>query len=675
MGELSTRKGRVSFSTLFVLLLLMFVSFCEERDWINPFDPSATLDSNAWRTSNIVLEVLNDRMVKLVWSNREQRTEGYEIFHGIGDSVATLLQKIPKTQEWTVDSLLSDVTHHFLLRAFAGSNHGQFSDTVFASLTFPMVRTLTFSFENYNSITLKWSLEEGYAQNYDVQGYHIERRNEDTEFTPLAIVGPGSDTYIDTSVMLGIKYFYSIVAINYVNQSKARLGGAPILEIRTPMGPSASLISDESILLTWTSANEFETEYAIHRFKNGLENGVIDTGDSAALFTDTNLEYGQTYSYAIASVTPVNESELSSATVPIEVKIPAPSNLVLEAINDNAIHLSWVDNCQFESGYRLLRDEGSGYQLIAELPENSVEYEDTGLQYAREYDYLVLAHTQNNESEGVSMTASPLAPVPISLLVTRVNQFYNEISWVDVCTSETEFLVERNEGLGFQGLDQLIPNSSLYSDFTADNANQEGYSYRVGVRTGDGIVHYTPEFEIINFVFDIDGNRYEVNRMGNKFWMTTNLSVSRYKNGVALEYVSDFSSWTHTGAGVYTIYTNDPDNGSQYGATYNRNAVLNSNGLAPDGWRIALSSDFLATRNAMNHLKPGYGNLLNSQCIGYVDFRTGQYEGVNDVVTFWCRGSSTITGYMSYCGGNTLLPGNWAMNNFWGLSVRCVKDA
>lgn len=85
----------------------------------------------------------------------------------------------------------------------------------------------------------------------------------------------------------------------------------------------------------------------------------------------------------------------------------APSSLVASAASSSSINLSWADNSNNESGFRLERKTGSTgvFALIATLPANQTSYADTGLQASTTYFYRIKAYNAAGES-GYSNQAS-----------------------------------------------------------------------------------------------------------------------------------------------------------------------------------------------------------------------------------------------------------------------------
>ena len=83
----------------------------------------------------------------------------------------------------------------------------------------------------------------------------------------------------------------------------------------------------------------------------------------------------------------------------------APSNLQAELINDSEVKLTWTQEEERISGFRIDRKAGSGsFFQIAEVEKDVREYIDTGLNYGADNTYRVKAFTDENESQYVEIT-------------------------------------------------------------------------------------------------------------------------------------------------------------------------------------------------------------------------------------------------------------------------------
>jgi len=93
-------------------------------------------------------------------------------------------------------------------------------------------------------------------------------------------------------------------------------------------------------------------------------------------------------------------------------------------------------------------------------------------------------------------------------------------------------------------------------------------------------------------VSDIDGNSYKTIKIGDQWWMAENLEVTHYRNGDAISFPTDSSSWASTTHGAYGIYKNENVNANTYGYLYNWFAINDNRNIAPDGWHVATDEEW-----------------------------------------------------------------------------------
>jgi uncharacterized protein (TIGR02145 family) len=77
--------------------------------------------------------------------------------------------------------------------------------------------------------------------------------------------------------------------------------------------------------------------------------------------------------------------------------------------------------------------------------------------------------------------------------------------------------------------------------------------------------------------------------IGTQVWMLENLNVSTFKNGVPIPEVQDKDAWYKAKENkqpAWCYYNNDPRHGVKYGKLYNWYAVVDTNGLCPQGWHV-----------------------------------------------------------------------------------------
>lgn len=97
-----------------------------------------------------------------------------------------------------------------------------------------------------------------------------------------------------------------------------------------------------------------------------------------------------------------------------------PAELAGQAVSSSQINLSWNDNSNNETSFRIQRDSGSGFVDLVTVPANTTSYDDIGLSSSTAYTYRVCAYngtgTSSYSNEAVATTESEetitCAPLP-----------------------------------------------------------------------------------------------------------------------------------------------------------------------------------------------------------------------------------------------------------------------
>ncbi len=83
--------------------------------------------------------------------------------------------------------------------------------------------------------------------------------------------------------------------------------------------------------------------------------------------------------------------------------------------------------------------------------------------------------------------------------------------------------------------------------------------------------------------------------IGEQFWSTSNLNVSKFQNGDPIYEAKTEAQWNKAhqdNKPAWCYYQNNAQNGVIYGKLYNRYAVNDPRGLAPKGWHIPTSDEW-----------------------------------------------------------------------------------
>jgi uncharacterized protein (TIGR02145 family) len=253
-------------------------------------------------------------------------------------------------------------------------------------------------------------------------------------------------------------------------------------------------------------------------------------------------------------------------------------------------------------------------------------------------------------------------------------------------------------------LTHLIPNAIHYVRAYATNSVGTAYGNQVS---------FTPIYGPAS-VADIDGNTYHTIKIGTQTWMVENLKTTRYRNGdfigTTIPATKDISS--EATPKYQWAYNGIESNVGDYGRLYTSYAVNDSRNIAPEGWHLPSSSEWLKLWTFLgNDRYLFYGsfdyriakslasnerwtittvtdaignNLLQNNTTGYMGMpggmrsRNGIFSESGFKCYLWNAETSTVnTGY-GHCfvlrNDEYSVQLDYLLNSQSGASVRCIKD-
>ncbi len=217
-------------------------------------------------------------------------------------------------------------------------------------------------------------------------------------------------TYLSKSMLYDVDSKDSMVYV--ANGSR----GVQILKVTVmPTAPSnlkLTVKDSRTIEITWSDNSNNETGFKI--FRNGVL--IATVGANVTKYTDTGLIPGATYTYEVRATNNIGDSLPATATATTEGEPPsAPTNLMAISVGSKSIKLTWSDNSNNETGFKIYRDN----ELVATVPANTTTYTDTGLIKGKTYYYEVRATNSKGDSDPISTEAMPVDP-KIELFVKRL---------------------------------------------------------------------------------------------------------------------------------------------------------------------------------------------------------------------------------------------------------------
>jgi len=251
----------------------------------------------------------------------------------------------------------------------------------------------------------------------------------------------------------------------------------------TPSNLILSIENTNSIRLEWTNANGNELTPIIRRkVGSGTFVTISDSlGKDASTYTDNiTIVSGETYTYWVGYE--YEPGYFSSTTNSISALLPtAPASLYAGIFSPAEVALSWTDNSNNETGFRIERKTDSGnFEEIATVAANTTSYIDNTISGEHTYTYRVCAYNVLGNSAYTNEAAVNSGDMiaPVSLTATPVSANRIDLAWSYAGNSNHKTVIERKTAGGYWSVIYTTAMGVLnYSDtgLQADTV----YHYRI----------------------------------------------------------------------------------------------------------------------------------------------------------------------------------------------------
>lgn len=209
----------------------------------------------------------------------------------------------------------------------------------------------------------------------------------------------------------------------------------------------------------------------------------------------------------------------------------------------------------------------------------------------------------------------------------------------------------------------LIP-ASLTSQIIIKNMliyEKGGKITSIPVNQIEKIVFDGPQIEMANNVVrDVDGNIYNIVKIGHQVWTASNLKTTKYNDGTPIKNIIENDVWAKLREGAYCWYMNNSDNKEALGALYNWYAV-NTGKLCPTGWHMPRKDEW---RALSEYLLPNNADKL--KVAGKIYWKKNLESATNE------------SGFGAMPGGARQLDGSFhfegAYGQWWSSDLGCEQS-
>ncbi len=448
--------------------------------------------------TNLSASSPNTTQINLTWTDNTDSETGFRIqrCEGTGCSDYTdLTTPAPDVTSYSDTTVCNGTTYRYQIRAeksdgpIWNSTWSTPDETATAAITAPSVLLATWVSEV--QINLSWA-----DNTSDETGFKIERCEGSgcSDFAQIDLVGANVTSYNNTGLTYSTDYTYRVRAYKtatcawntvYSNESSAST------TITAPSAFSAVTVNTTQINLSWTDQSGSETGFKIERCEGtgcSSFSQIEAVGANVTSYSDTSVCEGITYRYRVKAYKDATwDSGYSTEKETTTIAKAAPTVLSATRISEVQINLSWTDNSNDETGFKIERCSGascSSFSEITTVGANVTTYNNTGLTFSTDYTYRVRSYktatcswdsVYTNEDSATTSIADPTVLSAITIDTTRI-----DLSWTDNTADETGFKIERCTGSGCSGfaqIDTVGANVSSYADTSVCNTTD--YNYRV----------------------------------------------------------------------------------------------------------------------------------------------------------------------------------------------------
>ena len=247
------------------------------------------------------------------------------------------------------------------------------------SVTYKNIPSVTVKNAN-GFVSLKWDLING------AKGYTVYRKSEsESKYKKIASVK--TDTFFDSNVKSGKKYYYKVRSV-FDKGCSDFCEAKTIIHLSTPAVSASN--TKAGIKLNWNKITGAKGYVIYRKTGSGSYKKYKTVSDASVLsFTDKSVKSGTEYTYRVKAYNGTQKSDAKS----ISYIFLKPVEVTSATRTSKGIKIKW-NGVSGAKGYYIYRKPGCGeYRKLDTVKDGStVSYIDTSAQKDTTYSYLIKAY-------------------------------------------------------------------------------------------------------------------------------------------------------------------------------------------------------------------------------------------------------------------------------------------
>jgi len=527
---------------IFGLVSLILLS-CSDPKLENPFDPESQYTTSPIQ-GQLALTQLTDSEVKLEWQLNSTIVGNYIIKRKINTGSFEILATVSKdTNNFTDTELLTTNTYHYQL---IGANGDVQTEPISNSIstTFTEIESFTIQQENLFTAKLTWQHNCNYEEGYIIERQEVSSRenplskniklplrrgdaegrgvsnneknvkNDRTyrDFIQIADLTTNTLEYIDETLLPNHTYEYRIKAYTSFNESGYKNNDVIILFPE----PDNCVISQDDVhtfSLIWNDNSNGEQGFNIERKIDDEAYTLIHTNaENDTTYVDdinTREQFETVYYKIYAFYEDIYSDYLIGSC---SINFSAPTNLQHQQLTISSIQLTWDDNSNDESGFKIDKKVGTNTWQIeyATVEEDTTTWIDTNAEINEDLQYRVYAYSGTNQSDSITTgIIDNTFPAPDNLQYEHLTISSIQLTWDDNSNGEEGFKINKKVGTNAWQPEYAVVGENI-EEWTDVNAEiNEILQYRVYAFSGNNNSPSIETGEIDNSIPAPDNLQYQ----------------------------------------------------------------------------------------------------------------------------------------------------------------------
>lgn len=437
--------------------------------------------------SALLATVISNSQIDLTWSDNSSDETNFRVERKTGIGSWSAVKTLPAgTTSYSDVSLLGETTYSYRVFALANGVISKSSNQVSArtgSLTPFIPADLIASAFSTTGVRLTWT-----DTSSNETWFRIERKSGAGAFELVDDIVGDLEGFSDTGLVADTTYTYRIRSGNAAGLSpSSNEASVTTPSVPVPAAPSNFRLTSASVTqvaFAWDDNSNDEQGFRVARKTgSGSFELIAELPAGSTAYSDTEVTELGAYMYHVYGYNGNGQSAFSN---PIDIKLPflAPNGLTAQAVSTSQIDLSWNDNSQVETGYRIERKSGnSSYITLVNVGNDIASFSDMTVSPSTSYVYRVVGISffefsdYTNEATASTPALVPSA-APSELAIINMGIDHVILNWNDNSSDELGFRIERKTGNGsFEMLKELDPETTIFGDY--DVTELGSYVYRV----------------------------------------------------------------------------------------------------------------------------------------------------------------------------------------------------